>query len=101
MQALLTEREVSDLLRVPLGTLRNWRRKDQGPRAIKAGKRVLYVPVDAEDWVDQQTGPRVAGPPPDDARAQEDELIRWHLLREAQAAAQYEAHYGWIGASRN
>ena len=48
---LLTEREVSDLTGVKPGTLRQWRRRDQGPRYVKVGVAVMYRRRVIEKWL--------------------------------------------------
>lgn len=38
----LTPKETADRLRVTTGTLSNWRVQGNGPKFIKAGRKVLY-----------------------------------------------------------
>ena len=47
----LTEREVSDLLGLSVATLRAWRHRGQGPRFLRLGRAVRYLPADLEDFV--------------------------------------------------
>lgn len=47
----LTEREVSDLLGLSFATLRAWRHRGQGPRFLRLGRAVRYLPADLEDFV--------------------------------------------------
>ena len=47
----LTEREVSDLLGLSVATLRAWRHRGQGPRFLRLGRAVRYLPADVEDFV--------------------------------------------------
>ncbi len=47
----LTEREVSDLLGLSVATLRAWRHRGQGPRFLRLGRAVRYLPGDLEDFV--------------------------------------------------
>lgn len=47
----LTEREVSDLLGLSVATLRAWRHRGQGPRFLRLGRAVRYLPSDLEDFV--------------------------------------------------
>jgi len=50
---LLNEREVADLLHVAVNTVRNWRWRAEGPRAIKLGKRaVRYRRADVEAFIE-------------------------------------------------
>ena len=47
----LTEREVSELLGLSVATLRAWRHSGQGPRFLRLGRAVRYLPADLEDFV--------------------------------------------------
>jgi predicted DNA-binding transcriptional regulator AlpA len=47
----LTEREVSELLGLSVATLRAWRHRGQGPRFLRLGRAVRYLPADLEDFV--------------------------------------------------
>jgi excisionase family DNA binding protein len=49
--ALLTESEVSRVLRVSLATLRKWRVEKRGPRFIKIGPLVRYQLEDLREWL--------------------------------------------------
>ncbi len=50
---LLTETEAADLLRVAVQTLRNWRWRGQGPRALKIGLRMVrYRRADIEAFIE-------------------------------------------------
>lgn len=50
---LLDEREVATVLHIAVDTLRNWRWKGEGPRAIKLGKRaVRYRRADVEAFIE-------------------------------------------------
>ncbi len=51
MSALLTETEVSHILRVSLATLRKWRVDKRGPRFIKIGPLVRYQLEDLREWL--------------------------------------------------
>jgi excisionase family DNA binding protein len=48
---LLTESEVSQLLRVSLARLRKWRVEKRGPRFIKIGSLVRYRSADLQQWL--------------------------------------------------
>jgi predicted DNA-binding transcriptional regulator AlpA len=47
----LTEREVADLLGLSVATLRAWRHRGKGPRFLRLGRSVRYLPVDVADFV--------------------------------------------------
>lgn len=47
----LTEREVADLLGLSVATLRAWRHRGQGPRYLRLGRAVRYLPADLETFV--------------------------------------------------
>lgn len=44
----LTPQEVADLFRVPLDTVRYWRKRGDGPIPVKVGKHLRY-PIDRVD----------------------------------------------------
>ena len=50
---LLLGEEVAELLRVPLETLRGWRKVGKGPRSFRlpGGRRVLYAREDVEAFI--------------------------------------------------
>ncbi|HIZ98255.1 MAG TPA: helix-turn-helix domain-containing protein [Candidatus Janibacter merdipullorum] len=47
---LMTVTEASQYLRIPEGTLRYWRHRGEGPRAVKLGRRVVYRRQDLDAW---------------------------------------------------
>lgn len=47
---LLTMEEVSEMIRVPVNTLRYWRHKGIGPKSARLG-RVMYRLTDVEAWI--------------------------------------------------
>lgn len=51
---LLGAKEVSDMIGVPVGTLRYWRHSDIGPASFTLGRRVVYRPHDVLRWISQQ-----------------------------------------------
>ena len=52
---LLTTAQTSELLNVPVATLRWWRHQGVGPHAFRIGTRkVMYRRVDVIAWLDQQ-----------------------------------------------
>jgi predicted DNA-binding transcriptional regulator AlpA len=46
-----TEREVADMLGLSVATLRAWRHRGQGPRFLRLGRAVRYLPADLEAFV--------------------------------------------------
>ena len=54
MNELLLPAEAAKLLRVSVGTLRDWRYLKTGPAYIKAGARVLYDLHDLERYLNAQ-----------------------------------------------
>jgi excisionase family DNA binding protein len=53
--ALLTTRQVSELLDVAEITLRIWRLKGCSPRFVKLGRSVRYRRADIEAWLDARS----------------------------------------------
>ncbi|MGW2237863.1 helix-turn-helix domain-containing protein [Streptomyces sp. NPDC001759] len=51
----LTPDDVAELLRVPVETLYQWRRKRTGPPAFRVGRHLRYDPVRLREWVDGLT----------------------------------------------
>ena len=47
----LTEREVAELLGLSVATLRAWRHRWKGPRFLRLGRSVRYLPSDLQDFV--------------------------------------------------
>lgn len=48
---LLTTRDVSDYLKVPVGTLYKWRREGTGPKSFRVGRGTRYRREDVEAWI--------------------------------------------------
>lgn len=48
---LMTVQDVARYLRVPVGTLHNWRVTGDGPPAARIGRHVRYRRADVESWV--------------------------------------------------
>lgn len=49
---ILTAAEVSQITKVPLGTLKYWRHDRQGPRSFTLGERVVrYRRSDVDAWL--------------------------------------------------
>jgi|GEM_PF-1822317 excisionase family DNA binding protein len=57
----LTERELADLLKVTVGTVRRWRREGTGPPVLWAGGRPRYRRADVDAWLERRDD---AEPPP-------------------------------------
>ena len=60
----LTLREVAEILRVPVNTLRWWRQRGDGPPFFKVGRHLVMTIGDLRTWIQEQkeqaTGPGVA-----------------------------------------
>ena len=52
---LLTLQEVSDVVRVPVATLRYWRHLGTGPRSFRVGRSVRYWRTEVFLWLDSQS----------------------------------------------
>ncbi|MFJ9703263.1 helix-turn-helix domain-containing protein [Streptomyces fradiae] len=48
----LTPLDIAELLRVPVETVYQWRRKRTGPRGFRVGRHLRYDPVDVRAWVE-------------------------------------------------
>jgi excisionase family DNA binding protein len=46
--------DVSVYLRIPVGTLYQWRHRRIGPPAAKTGRHLRYDPADVRDWLKGQ-----------------------------------------------
>jgi excisionase family DNA binding protein len=53
---LETTEEVAQRLKVSPETLRDWRKRGIGPRAVKVGRLVRYSRADVTDWLQQTNG---------------------------------------------
>lgn len=54
MREYLDSRQVFEMTGTPVETLRywRWRRKGEGPKSFKLGRRVLYDRRDVEAWIE-------------------------------------------------
>jgi excisionase family DNA binding protein len=52
---LLTMKEVADVVRVPVATLRYWRHLGSGPRSFRVGRSVRYWRTEVLRWLEQQS----------------------------------------------
>ncbi len=50
MENLLSEAEAAPRIGVKPKTLANWRTLGEGPKFIRAGRRIVYDPADIEAW---------------------------------------------------
>ncbi|GAB1643860.1 helix-turn-helix transcriptional regulator [Krasilnikovia sp. MM14-A1259] len=46
--------EASKYLRIPPGTLYQWRHRRTGPRAYKVGRHLRYDPIEVREWLKGQ-----------------------------------------------
>jgi len=51
---LLGEHDVSRVTDLSVKTLRKWRHLGRGPRFIKVGRAVRYLPADVAAWLDSR-----------------------------------------------
>lgn len=51
---LLTVAEVASYLGVPISTIHFWRGRDDGPPAVKVGRRLRYRTDDVARWLDER-----------------------------------------------
>lgn len=50
----LTTDELADWLRIPIGTIYDWRAKGEGPVAYRLGRHLRWRRDDVEDWLQDQ-----------------------------------------------
>ena len=53
MTQLLTTREASDVLHIPIGTLRSWRFLGKGPPWVKIEGAVRYDAAELQKYIDE------------------------------------------------
>jgi predicted DNA-binding transcriptional regulator AlpA len=46
--------DTAAFLRVPIGTLYQWRCRGQGPRSYRVGRWLRYDPAEVRQWLDEQ-----------------------------------------------
>ncbi len=51
---LLGAKQVSEMIGVPVGTLRYWRHSDIGPASFTLGRRVVYRRVEVLRWISER-----------------------------------------------
>jgi predicted DNA-binding transcriptional regulator AlpA len=54
MDALLTPKEVSELLSVPIATLYSWRYRGFGPPSFHIGRLLRYPADELSAWIEEQ-----------------------------------------------
>lgn len=54
MSELLSIDEAAEILRRPIGTLRNWRYRGEGPLSFKVGRNVMYRRSELDRWLKVQ-----------------------------------------------
>jgi excisionase family DNA binding protein len=59
VEALMTRKELADLLQVPTSTLHQWASKGTGPTYLIVGRHSRYRRQDVERWLEDQA--RVGG----------------------------------------
>jgi predicted DNA-binding transcriptional regulator AlpA len=55
-EKLLTLPEVSERLRVPIKTLRYWKREGKGPKGVRLGTRLVYRESEVDAYIEQLFG---------------------------------------------
>jgi hypothetical protein len=53
---LLDVAALADYLGVPVSTIHYWRGKEQGPPALKVGRRLRFRVVDVVRWLEEREG---------------------------------------------
>lgn len=56
VESFWTVEEVPAFLRIPVGTLYQWRHRRIGPRSFKVGRHLRYDPADVRSWLAEQEG---------------------------------------------
>ncbi len=51
LEPLLSVRELSDYLGVPIATIYDWRVDGKGPPGIRVGRRVMFFVADIDEWI--------------------------------------------------
>lgn len=71
----LTEREVAERLGLSVATLRAWRHRGKGPRFLRLGRSVRYLPLDVDDFVRASAVDTRS----ESSSDEDSELGEWHL----------------------
>jgi len=56
MSEFLSTEALSAFIDVPVGTLRQWRHRGEGPRGIRLGGHVRYRRSDVDAWLTEREG---------------------------------------------
>jgi excisionase family DNA binding protein len=56
----LTPEDIATLLRVPLETVYQWRKKRTGPPGFRVGKHLRYDPADVHHWIAERRAAEAA-----------------------------------------
>lgn len=64
---LMSVAELSELLGVPVGSLRMWRQRGEGPRSFKLVGRVMYDRAEVMAWIEKAKEETSAGYVPEPA----------------------------------
>jgi predicted DNA-binding transcriptional regulator AlpA len=54
LEKLIDQKQLAQLFRVSIGTLRYWRINGRGPPYRKVGHLVRYAPSDVQDWLSRR-----------------------------------------------
>lgn len=54
IEQLLKPKALAERLGVTEGCLARWRLSGEGPRFIRAGRRIVYDPRDVQEWLDER-----------------------------------------------
>jgi predicted DNA-binding transcriptional regulator AlpA len=54
IEPIWTINDVAAFLRIPVGTLYQWRHRRIGPRACKVGRHLRYDPMEVRAWLAEQ-----------------------------------------------
>jgi hypothetical protein len=52
MRPMISNKDLAKGLNVAEGTPPKWRLAGTGPRYLRIGRRIVYDPVDVEEWLD-------------------------------------------------
>jgi hypothetical protein len=61
LAGLLTPQEVASILRIPVGTLAQWRYRRIGPPYLKIGHHVPYKAEALDAWINDQAAQLLGG----------------------------------------
>ncbi len=61
LNRLLSVRDLSEMLQVPVGTIYQWRHRGAGPIPIRIGGHLRFDPVDVARWLEDRKAASAAG----------------------------------------